>query len=477
MVHSSPFAGQWYPADPSELRGVLAKAFGNSQRRIGETFYPNALGFVVPHAAPQYSGTVAAAVYRTIARQRPRRIVLLGFSHHHGHSGIGAPQVAAYRTPLGEAPVDTVALDGLAQSPIFRSVPEDRLCDHSIEIQLPLLQSIDGDCGIVPLYVGRLSDSERTAAAQLLMGLLDGQTVIIASSDFTHYGRSFGFQPFPVNRQTPDMLEQLDGAAMDAASSLSSRMFLDELKSSGATVCGYQPIALLLETMRHFQANSATEEVFQQRLDYQTSGDITGDYSHSVSYGALGYFPSSSFFLTEDDQKRILAVARATLDRYVQTGSRQPVAPEVTDGLSRPTAAFVTIYRRGELQGCIGRVNDAEPMASGIPKLTLSAALEDPRFEPVHPGDTSFEIEISVLTPMKRIASTVEFILHQHGALLENGRHRGLLLPKVAAEHGMRREQFFAALARKAGLRPEVYADPDTRLRVFRAQVFGGKGL
>ncbi len=130
------------------------------------------------------------------------------------------------------------------------------------------------------------------------------------------------------------------------------------------------------------------EEVFQQRLDYQTSGEITGSYDHSVSYGALGYFPESSFYLDEDDQKRILSTARATIDhRYIQTGYRMPVAPEVTPGLSRKGSAFVTVYRKGELQGCIGRLHEPQPLSMTIPELTLSAALEDPRFEPVHRGD------------------------------------------------------------------------------------------
>ena len=113
---------------------------------------------------------------------------------------------------------------------------------------------------------------------------------------------------------------------MEAASSLDADLFLDELSRSGATVCGYNPIALLLEAMRQY---NGPEEVFQQRLDYQTSGEITGSYDHSVSYGALGHFPESSFYLNEDDQKRILSAARATIDRYVQTGYRTPVAPEV----------------------------------------------------------------------------------------------------------------------------------------------------
>ncbi len=464
MVHTSPFAGQWYPSDPTELRGVLSDAFEKSHARTAQAIYPNALGFVVPHAAPVYSGAVAASVYRHLERQRPARIVLLGFSHHHGHDGVCMPSIDVYRTPLGDIPVDRAAE--------FRPVAEERVCDHSIEIQLPFLQTVLKDFSVVPLYVGRLDAAERERAGRALARLLDGRTVFLASSDFTHYGRSFGYQPFPLNSETPEKLDQLDRSVMDAASSIDPDVFLSAIRKSGSTMCGYNPVALLLETMKQAQIG---DEVFQRELDYETSGEITGEYSHCVSYGALGYFPASSFLVDPADQIGLLSAAHATLDRFLETGRRDPVPADSTPALSRPASAFVTVYQRGHLRGCIGRLHDEAPLRTVIPQLTLSAALDDPRFAPVHRGDTSLTIEVSVLTPTKRIASPDAMIVNEHGGLIENGHHRGLLLPKVAGEHGMNREQFLAALAKKAGLPPDIYAKPDTLLRIFRAQVFGDR--
>jgi AmmeMemoRadiSam system protein B/AmmeMemoRadiSam system protein A len=472
MVHTSPFAGRWYPADPNELRGVISEAFENSCRRTGGVVYPRGLGFVVPHAAPMYSGTVAAAVFRHLQHQQPRRIVLLGFSHSNGHKGAFVPDVDSYRTPLGEVLVDRGLLRARSSRPIFGTVDENRVCDHSVEIQLPLLQTVLPDCSVAPIYVGRLDSAQRTDAAGALAELLDDQTVVIASSDLTHYGRSFRYEPFPVNRHTGERLKHLDHETIDAASSLDPGLFLDEVRETGSTVCGLNPIALLLETMRHAQG-SGRDEIFQATLDYQTSGEITGDYSHSVSYGALGYFPASSFELDTPDQTRLLEAARATLERFVATGQREPVLAPRTAGLGRPAAAFVTICHRGELQGCIGRMSDCAPLYEAVPQLTLSAALDDSRFEPVRRGDTSLTIEISVLTPTKRVSSPEALIPRQHGGFLENGSRRGLLLPKVAEEHGMSREDFMAALARKADLPARMYDASETRLRIFRAQVFG----
>jgi AmmeMemoRadiSam system protein B/AmmeMemoRadiSam system protein A len=474
MVHISPYAGRWYPDEPDELRAVLSEAFENSCRRTGGTVYPRGIGFVVPHAAPVYSGTVAASVYRHLQHQQPRRILMLGFSHSKGHRGIYVPAVDAYRTPLGEVPVDRGLLDNLRADPAFRSVDESRVCDHSVEIQFPLLQSVLPHCPVAPLYVGRLDSTERRDAAAALAQFIDGQTVVIASSDLTHYGRSFGYEPFPLNRRTGERLNDLDHGTIDAASSLDPPLFLDEIRETGSTVCGLNPIALLLETMRQVQ-ESRSEEIFQASLDYQTSGEITGDFGHSVSYGALGYFPASSFELDAEDQARLFEAARTSLDRFIATGLREAVPAPRTTGLNRPTSAFVTIYHRTLLKGCIGRMNEATPMYAGVPRLTLTAALEDGRFEPVHRGDTSLSLEISVLTPTKRVTSPEALIPAQHGGYVENGDRRGLLLPKVAEEHHMNREQFLVALARKADLPARVYELPDTRLRVFRAQVFGDR--
>ena len=106
-----------------------------------------------------------------------------------------------------------------------------------------------------------------------------------------------------------------------------------------------------------------------------------------------------------------------------------------------------------------------------IPSLTLAAALDDPRFARVRVGDTDLDLEISVLTPMKRIATLDQFQVNEHGALLEAGLSHGLLLPQVATERNWDARQFFDALVRKAGASRDCYQDPSTRVYVFRAQI------
>jgi AmmeMemoRadiSam system protein B/AmmeMemoRadiSam system protein A len=465
--HVSPYAGSWYPANPSELNSLLEKLWDESERRAGSFRLPGGLGFIVPHAGLIYSGIVAAAAYRHIQKLKPERVALIGFAHHGGPQGVWIPDTERFETPLGEVAVDREIVRELTSHPEFHLTTETTLCDHSVEIQLPLLQKAAPDARLVPLYV----NNPPIGAAARLAELIRPGTVLVASSDFTHFGTSFHFRPFPVDSDTPYRLDELDHSVIEAAGSLQRDLFLETLRKTSATVCGYDPIGLLLETMRLAQGE---DEIFQEELDYQTSGDITGDFRHSVSYAALGFFPYKSFLLSENDQRILLESAKQTLQSFQRTGKANAVKPEnPTSALLRRAGVFVTLHKDGDLRGCVGRHTSPEPLADAVPALTLASALEDSRFKPVNVSETGIEVEISVMSPLKLLSGMSGFQVNQHGAYLQAGHHRGLLLPQVASERNWTAAQFMDALARKTGVSPKVYSDHATRLFAFRAQVFG----
>jgi MEMO1 family protein len=468
-IHHSPYAGSWYPGDEGELRRLVEAGLESSRRRTGPWLLPNPIAFVVPHAGLMYSGTVACAAYRYVEERQPRRIVLLGFSHRGGTGGVAIPKTEAFTTPLGQTRVDHEAVTFLRSRASFRLEEEERVCDHSVEIQLPLLQYAAPQARLVPLYVGPMPVSEQYAAARALAELADAQTLFLASSDLTHFGRAFGYQPFPVDAQAEEGLAELDRGVMEDAGSLDAPLFLESLQASGATVCGRAPIALLLRTLGMLGG----EEIFQETLDYQTSGELTGDFSQSVSYGALGYFPASSFRLEPEDAEQVLATARDTLARFLRGDAAEAFAASMAPPpMMRRAGVFITLREQGRLRGCMGRAGANGPLAEMVPRMVLSAATEDPRFAPLEPGfDGELDIDISLLSPMKRIRSRKSYRLHEHGAILESGDGRSLLLPQVARDRKWTAEQFWDALARKAGLTSAVYDDPGTRLHVFRAQV------
>jgi MEMO1 family protein len=167
-AHVSPYCGTWYPLQTAGLNALLDEAFEASCRRTGSHLIPPMLAAIVPHAAPRHSGTVAAAAYRHVQLVNPERVFILGFSHSGIGPGVAIPNVSGYRTPLGEVAVDGSAGRALCSAAPFRLVDESDVCDHSVEIQLPFLQRAAPAVCVVPLYVGRLSDQEQTAAARAL---------------------------------------------------------------------------------------------------------------------------------------------------------------------------------------------------------------------------------------------------------------------------------------------------------------------
>ena len=466
-VHISPYTGTWYPGRQPELDALLDELFENSCRRTGPHVIPRALAMVVPHAAPRYSGTVAAAAYRHVQFAGPNRVFILGFSHAGNRRGIAIPNVERYRTPLGEVAIDGSTVRALCSTAPFRLVDEYDACDHSVEIQLPFLQRAAPAAAVVPLFVGHLNREERTEAAEVLAGRWHPGDVLLASSDLTHYGPGFHCVPFFADSQIADRLRALDASLMDAASGMDSELFLETLSESPATPCGYQPIALLLRTLSLIDG----EDVFQQELDYQTSGEITGDFHESVSYASLGYFQKNSFELNEVERHELLQSAHATLRRLSETGRREIVPPLSLPALARRAPVFVTLHQAGRLIGCIGRVFGCLPLSEAVPQMTLAAALDDPRHSPTEGIAEDTEIEISVLTPMKLVRGADAIRIGRDGAYLECGAHRALLLPQAAGADWTA-AKFVDHLFRKAGLGADAYGATEWRLSVFQAQAF-----
>lgn len=463
--HISPYAGEWYPAAAAELGDLLDERFAESARRTEPWFPPDALAFVVPHAGPAWSGTVAAAAYRALARQKPLQVILLAFPHRGALASIATPDTESIRTPLGDTAIDR----GFAHA--FPIAPESRVCDHSFEIQLPFLQRSVPEARITPLYVGSLAEGERRAAAEVLAGAWRPGVVFLASSDFTHYGRHFGFAPFPNDARIGERLRGLDFACIEAAGSLSPEWFLETLAHTGATVCGAAPISLLLEVLRRLPGRS----IYQTALDYQASGELTGDFAHSVSYAALAYHDRHSFELEAVDCAVLHASATETLACLRRTGKRKTV-PAVggSEALRARRGLFVSLHHEGELLGCVGNVSGRDSLAEDVADLTLAAALEDPRFRPAAETAGAIDIEISVLTPFRAIRDAADFVVGRHGGMLTHGSQSGLLLPQVAEGRDWTAADFLKALCRKSGLRPDGWRDPKAKLQVFEAQLIAG---
>ena len=187
--------------------------------------------------------------------------------------------------------------------------------------------------------------------------------------------------------------------------------------------------------------------------------------------------------LSAEERRAALGIARASIARALHRRYPEIAQAEIkveesaeafTGILADPAGAFVTLRINRELRGCIGYFESSEPLSSIIDELAEKAAFDDPRFPPLTCDEFwRIRIEISVLTPMKPIASIEEIIVGTHGLLLEQGRHRGVLLPQVATEYGWGREEFLDNVARKAGIARTAWREESTRIWIFSAAVFG----
>jgi len=180
------------------------------------------------------------------------------------------------------------------------------------------------------------------------------------------------------------------------------------------------------------------------------------------------------FQLTEDDQQLLLQVARDSVRSYLL--GRSPRLPDVPAGVLTEThGVFVSIHRNGELRGCIGNAHPAGPLVRSAAECAIAAAVGDPRFMPLMPGEVDeVEFEISVLSPMQHVHNVVEIEIGLHGLLISKKNARGLLLPQVAIECGWNRERFLEEVCKKAGLPPDDWKDGAT-IHCFTAFVFGDR--
>jgi AmmeMemoRadiSam system protein A len=180
--------------------------------------------------------------------------------------------------------------------------------------------------------------------------------------------------------------------------------------------------------------------------------------------------------LNKDQRKKLLAIARQAIESFVRDGKRAHFKEE-DPALNEPCGAFVTLHEGGELRGCIGNMTANAPLYETAAEMAVEAATGDPRFPPISPDEIGLmDIEISVLSPLRRVSNYKDVRIPGDGVLIRKGLRSGVYLPQVADETGWGRDEFLTSLAaHKAGLPPDAWKDPATEIYVFTAEVFGEK--
>ena len=273
-VRSSPLAGSWYPADPEELRKMLKGFLEQVQVPKSKN---KILALISPHAGYRFSGKGAGYGFKTVEGKNFERVIIIGPSHRGWFRGICVSSFDYYETPLGKVPVEREIGEALLEQKIFVTNPNAEALEHSLEMEIPFLQAVIKDFKIIPLMVGEMKEEDYPAAAEALKPYITEKTLIVVSSDFTHYGRRFGYRPFTEN--VKENLKKLDLGAIDLIVKKDFKGYQKYVEETGATICGRNAIGILL----HLLPADAQGTL----LNYYTSGDLLNDYSSSVSYASI----------------------------------------------------------------------------------------------------------------------------------------------------------------------------------------------
>lgn len=469
-VRRPAVAGSFYPADPVELRSMVDECFAGAGESTSSAVVQ---AVIVPHAGYVFSGETAAKAFASISPSaRYGRIFILGPNHRVALHGVSVDtSFRYYSTPLGKVEVDLETCEKLiASDSIFRSVPAVHIREHSLEVQLPFLQErLSHMPQIVPVVVGQLDAEEIVRTAKVLKPYLTQDNLFVISSDFSHY---------PSYKDAC----RVDKATGEAILSGSVEEFLDTLRSNArkhipelhTSACGQFPIAVLMLMMH------GRKDLVIRHLAYCNSGDSPyGDKEGVVGYHAFSVVyqeedrTQDGFALSASDKSTLLEIARKSIETAFDNAPVSDAYPaEISDSLKLDCGAFVTLHIGGRLRGCIGNLVGSRPLYQTVADMARAAAFEDPRFRPLSRAELSeIHIEISVLSPLRRISSIDEFKLGRDGILMVKDGRSGTFLPQVAEETGWSAEEFFGHCARdKAGIGWDGWKD--AQLYVYEAVVF-----
>ncbi len=464
-------AGQFYPSDAKELKLMLNQLFSNAVRA---KTHKNISAIISPHAGYVYSGEVAASAFNQLKQNVVyENIFLIGSSHHVYFEGGSIYRNGDFITPLGKVKINKLIADELIKKYDFFYDREDaHRFEHSIEVQIPFLQyHLSKEFKIVPIVLGTQSPSMCKKIAEALKPYLNEKNLFVISTDFSHY-------------PSYEDAKIVDKATIDAVISKSPDKLLKVLddnqekgiKNLSTSLCGWSSVLVLLYMLEN------EKDIIGEFVQYKNSGDVKfGDKNRVVGYSAITFtrrekMNKEDFNLNNEEKKKLLNISRETLEMFVKENKIPDVNEnELTENLKQNCGAFVTLYLNKQLRGCIGRFEANEPLYQVVQQMTVASASEDYRFYPVAEDELKYiDIEISVLTPLKKINSIDEIQLGKNGIYIKKGFRSGTFLPKVATETGWTKEEFLGHCAQdKAGIGWDGWKDAE--LYTYEALVFSEK--
>jgi hypothetical protein len=434
-------AGKFYTAHAAQLRKEIEQYLADAEQRDLSSRV-----IISPHAGYVFSGPVAAEAYRAIDRS-VETVILIGPSHHHYFNGVSIPEVDYYETPLGAIPLASDIIEQLRKEKAVTAEPSAHKLEHCLEVQLPFCQVVLDSFRIVPIITGKVSSR---AVAELIYPVITQKTLIIASSDLSHF--------HPHNEA-----KGIDRRSVETILKGDTDGFIDGCGETG------------IRAVMHLSKKMGLHPILLDARNSSETAPQFGSEGRVVGYASIVYVErdntenaetntkktTTSTFTVVDFSKQAkrycLSLARKSITAAVR-GETPPVPDDAPEETGAPYGCFVTLTKNGMLRGCIGTIEGVKPFCEAVVDNAKSAALRDPRFPPVSSDEVDkLHIEVSVLTPPSPIEyNSPDDLLRKiekgkDGIILEKGMHRSTFLPQVW-EQIPDKISFLQHLSRKGGM-------------------------
>jgi len=452
--------GSFYPADKTQLLTQIKESLQSAEIFKSEEI--NAL--IVPHAGYVFSAGVAATAYKTLEKKY-KNIFIIGSSHHINFNGVSVYIQGNYQTPLGVVKVNREIVDNLIannDSIIYREEAHNK--EHTIEVQLPFLQTIyDEEFQIVPIIVATSELETIQALASSLRPYFNDENLFVISTDLSHY-------PSYEDATIVDM-NILNAMQKNSPDTLINAVVQNENSNTHnlqTSACGWSSLLTLLYMTQN-------KDYKYEILNYKNSGDSHyGEKDKVVGYGAMRVYKNSQgFILNEQEKQELKKIAKSALYEAVLNNKRVNIdTTQLSPKFKEHLGAFVTLNLNSKLKGCIGRFEPNQALYEVIIDMTISASRHDTRFTPLNADELqNTNIEISVLTPRRKVGSLDDIVIGKHGIYIKFGSKNGTYLPKVATDMNWTKEEFFrSCCVDKAGINADDCKNAE--LYIYEAIVF-----
>jgi len=419
MKREAAVAGTFYSDERNTLKLQVDELLKKADKPLAITQSIRAL--IVPHAGYVYSGEVAAEAYKRIEGATFETVFLIGTSHKAKFNASALCHYSAFLTPLGDVSIATEIVDKLCQcSGSINKSDDVHLKEHSLEVQLPFLQRcLSAPFRMVPVLIGTDDLTQIHELSDALRPYFNKSNLFVISTDFSHY-------------PSAEVASMEDKNTADCIIENNTQKLLDLLddhqyhqeKTFLTGLCGWSAVLCLLNLTEN-------KDVDLIKLKYQNSGDkLNMDQRKVVGYQSMVVVDNEEgISISTQDAKMLLSAAHQAINQRL---NNTKVNIDHTHINLSHAGAFVSVYYNEQLRGCVGQFKSAHNILSLIKELAVDAALYDDRFKAILASELQgVRVEISILTPLKKIESIEEIEVGRHGVYIKKGMQHGTFLPQV----------------------------------------------